>query len=199
MTDEPAPPAPGDGKPLPRPYCRALKKNGSQCRNRSAAGSAYCGAHGGGARRVGAPIKLTLDVRDTIVEAVEAGLTYERAAAVAGVHRGTLVEWRNRGTEDLEAGRATVFADLADALTPASARGELELARIIREAATDDWRAALAILQARHPERWGRRPAVDVTSNEVSAPVHVKPTGSRRDAIMDVLGEALKAPPGAPT
>ena len=178
---------------IARPLCRATTHAGAPCRNRSAAGSAYCGVHGGG-RRVGQPLKLTRDVHDRITEAVETGATYEVAAIAAGIHRDTFRVWREQGETDRAAGLTTIYSDLAAAVQDARARGEVELARKIRAHASLDWKAAAWLLERRHPERWARREHVDLELTERAEPRTVTPAGAERAAILELLATATSSP-----
>lgn len=199
MTDDAPAGTPDDPRndPLPRPVCRSTTKAGRPCRNHAAAGSAYCGAHGGGAGKVGAPRKLTPDTRDTIVRAIEDGCTLAIAARAAGIHPDTFLVWREQGAADVAAGVVSDYAELSVALHDAQARAELTLIRMIRAAGKDDWRAAMALLERRFPERWSRRTAVDVTSAEVSKPRTVVPEQSQADRIVAMLRAGMAPPSDA--
>lgn len=188
------------GKPsADRPLCRGTTATGRPCKNRAAAGSAYCSAHGGGKRRIGAPTKITPELVETIIYDVERGAYYQQAAAAAGIHVSTLKGWREQGEEDLDAGRDTPFAALVEGLTRASAQAELTMVQRIRAQAGEDWRAAAWWLERKAPERWARRDKLDVTADVLSKPRDVKPEGSDRDAILTLLGTALQPPAGDTT
>jgi len=177
-----------------RPRCRARTHAGAPCRNRAAAGSAYCGSHNGGARPAGQPTKLSPDVHAAIVYAVEQGATYEVAALSAGVHADTFRVWRQQGEAELAAGTSSQFSELAAAVHDARASGEVELARLIRAHARLDWRAAAWLLERRHPERWARRELVDVEVAERAEPRTVTPGDAQRVAILTLLATATSAP-----
>jgi hypothetical protein len=179
-----------------RPLCRDTTKTGTPCRNRAAAGSAYCGPHGGGKKRVGAPSKLDHATINTLVEALELGLTWEVAAATIGVHKSTLHGWRDKGAADLEAGKPTLYADLVDRLTRAVAVAELELVRTVKAHGPVDWRAAAWILERRHPDRWARRTSGG-DNLETMEPRTVAPDAPARDAIVAILAKATAPPAGA--
>ena len=184
-----------------RPTCRETTKAGKPCRNRAAAGSQTCGAHGGG-KPVGAPYKLNAHTLAIITEAVATGATYEIAAQAAGIHRDTLRQWRETGTQDLEAGRSTPQSDLVVALRDARAQGEVELIRKIRAHGESDWRPLAWILERRAPERWAQRATLDVDVHERAAPRTVTPLEpDKRAVILDLLRTATAPPAGleAPT
>lgn len=182
--------------PVERPACRATTKTGTPCRNKAAAGSAYCGSHGGGKRRVGAPTKLNETVIARVVEALEDGATYEVAAMSAGIHRDTLRQWREQGTRDLADGKRTQFGDLVAAVQDASARAEVELIRQVRAHGHTDWRAPAWILERRYPDRWARRTSGG-DNLESMEPRTVAPDAPARDAIVAILAKATAPPAGA--
>ena len=178
-----------------RPLCRATTHAGRPCRNRSAAGSAYCGSHGGGAR-VGQPLKLTADVHARILEHIAKGATYEVAAGAAGIHRDTFRVWREQGDLDLAAGRQSAYSDLSAAVPLARASREVELAGIMLAHARLDWRAAAWLLEhdAEYAQRWARREHVDLELVERAEPRTVTPAGAERAAILELLASATSSP-----
>ena len=114
---------------------------------------------------MGRPSKLTPEVEARIVEAVELGATWERAADAAGVGASTLGLWRRRG----EAGDAPYSAFLA-ALKRAEGAGVERALRTIREAAEGGaWQASAWILERRYPADYGRRSEVAVTARASTA------------------------------
>lgn len=145
------------------------------------------------------PTKLNKATITKIVNAIRAGLTYERAAQAAGVSYDSLNRWREQGKADAKAGIESEFCEFCDAVTRAEAEGEAVNALIIQAAAKGgqkvketkivkrhteiegvegaafiveetttiykrppDWRAALTILERRHPEQWAKRDTVQV-------------------------------------
>jgi hypothetical protein len=186
------------GKPSAyRPACRANTKAGKPCKAKAAAGSAYCAVHGGATGKVGAPLKLDHGVINAVVEVIQRGVTWEVAAQAIGVHRSTLAEWRTRGELDREEGKPTVYADLADALTRATAEGEASLIRVIRSHALLDWRAAAWLLERRHRERWASKVTIDAASSELAEPRTVAPADGKRESIVAILAKATAKPAGA--
>jgi hypothetical protein len=152
--------------------------------------------HGGARRPIGAPSKLTPEIAELIATHIEAGVTYEVAAAAVGISRDSLYTWREKGAIDIEAGRETAYAGLVDKLRRALAVAEVAL--VTKISADPDWRAAAHILSVRYPERWAKRTSVDVESSERAAPRTVEPVEERRDAILAILAQATAAPAGAP-
>lgn len=111
------------------------------------------------------PSKLTSEVEARIVEAVELGATWERAADAAGIGASTLREWRQRG----EAGEAP-FAAFVAALKRAEGDGVERALRTIRMAAeSGTWQAAAWLLERRYPADYGRRTEVAVDTRQPDA------------------------------
>ena len=124
---------------------------------------------------MGRPTKLTDDRRGTICEALRRGVSIEGACDLANVSARIFYKWRNRGEDELqrvEEGhrscrvrkREKPFVQFFRETTRAIAESEKELVKNIKDAAPDDWRAAIALLERRFPERWSKRTNVDITS-----------------------------------
>lgn len=102
------------------------------------------------------PTKYSEDKVVVIERAIEDGLTYEFAAALAGITDDTLSNWRKR------------YSEFSERIAAAEARGALVNIQSIREAAAGaedraaDWRAAAWILEHRHPYQYGK----SVTENQ---------------------------------
>ncbi len=133
---------------------------------------------------IGRPTKLTPDVQSRILQAIRCGLTYERACLAAGIGETTFYRWKAQG----EAGEDP-FREFWEMVTCAGAEGEHALASIVIEHAPNDWRAAMAVLKARHPDRWSDR--VDVKHE---GEVRVTATGDLADAMARAADKIL--PPG---
>lgn len=104
------------------------------------------------------PTKYSEDTAATIEQAIEDGLTYEFAAALAGVSEDSFSRWRKK------------YADFAERVAAAEARGALVNIQAIRDAARGteerpgDWRAAAWIMEHRHPHQYGK----SVTENQLT-------------------------------
>jgi hypothetical protein len=135
--------------------CAAKTKAGKRCRRKPAAGGDVCRAHGG-AQLDG----LTPEVQDTLCQALRAGAHMEQAATYAGVHRSTAYRWVARGEADDTQQR---FRDFAAAVREAEAGFEIASLELISQAGDDDWRARAWLIERRHPRRWGRRKALELS------------------------------------
>lgn len=124
---------------------------------------------------MGRPTKLTDDRRETICEALRKGVSIEGACDLAGLSHQSFYNWRERGQDELrrvENGHPNCqvrqdeqpFVEFLEATTRAIAESEEQLVGNINDAAPEDWRAAIALLERRFPERWSKRTNVDLTS-----------------------------------
>jgi transposase len=113
------------------------------------------------------PRKLTVGLRERIALAVAAGSSYRAAAQAAGIGESTLHSWLARGRAEQDARHPASsergYVLLLEAVEQASAGAEVRAAAMITEASETDWRAALAFLERRDPEHWGKRLAVEHT------------------------------------
>lgn len=179
---------------LGRPLCRATTNAGNPCKRRACSGSAFCGVHGGSTRRVGNETKLDDGLIDELAKVVELGVTWDVAAAAAGIAVSTLHKWRQRGNDDVETGTSSVYRDLVERLTRATAEAERKLITTIVAHGPVDWRAAAWVLERRAPERWAKRDKIDVDVNERAKPRDVVPGDERRDLIVSILATATRPP-----
>ena len=99
--------------------------------------------------------KLTPEVQERIVTAIRAGSFREPAARSAGVSAATFYRWMRLGREETSG----IHRDFLEAVRRAEGEAEVHAIAVIRKEMPGDWRAALAYLERRHSERWGRRAA----------------------------------------
>lgn len=107
---------------------------------------------------MGRPTKLTPELQERIVQAVRAGNHFEAAARSAGIAQSTFYRWLERGAEEDDG----AYSDFRAALRRAEAESEVHAVAVIRKAMTDDWRAALALIERRYPERWRRQQTTEL-------------------------------------
>src|SRR4051812_18697193 len=105
------------------------------------------------------PTKLTAAVRERIVQALRAGNYAEAACRAAGIAPSTYYRWLERGQQD-ESG---LHRDFFEEVRRAEAEAEVHAVAVLRRAMPEDWRAALAYLERRHPGRWRRRQTTELT------------------------------------
>lgn len=114
---------------------------------------------------------LNETVRATIIASLEAGKYKHMAAADAGIHRDTLLEWEKRGrsvrarvSEGVKVTRTDrLYADFLYEMELADAVGESALFNRVVDLATkgQKWGAAMTILERRWPDRWAPRQRID--------------------------------------
>ena len=127
------------------------------------------------------PSKLDDDLAKRILAYVCAGNTYEIAAEATGVSRSTFYGWQSRGksaikvtrredrTDDIE----RPYVDFFKALEKAKAIAIATAVVRVRDAMTDDWRAAIAFLERRDPSHWGKRRTNYTRVHRILKDVHV--------------------------
>lgn len=96
------------------------------------------------------PSKLSAEVTDRVVQAVRAGNYADAACQAAGISPSTYYRWMSRGAQE----PGSAYATFRDAVLRAEAEAEVYAVAILRRAMGEDWRAAMAYLERRHPTRW---------------------------------------------
>ena len=119
----------------------------------------------------GRPTKYTPEIGGRIVGAIQVGVTFEVAAAAAGIAKDTLYRWLREGARMTPARRPppqepdparpgkfrpvlTTLWYFSDAVNKAIPSAEVRLLQAIGGA--DDWKAKAWILERRHPDRYAR-------------------------------------------
>ncbi len=105
------------------------------------------------------PTKLTPETQERILKAVRAGNYAEAAARSAGIAPSTLYRWLERGSQETEG----THREFHDAVRRAEAEAEVHAVAVVRRAMSEDWRAAMAYLERRHPSRWRRHTSTELT------------------------------------
>jgi transposase len=108
------------------------------------------------------PSKLSDDVTGRVVQAVRAGNYAEAACQAAGISASTYYRWMRRGEQD----SASPHAAFREAVLRAEAEAEVHAVAIIRRAMGEDWRAAVAYLERRHPTRWRSRHQTELVGRD---------------------------------
>jgi hypothetical protein len=110
---------------------------------------------------VARPTKLDPERQERILDAIRAGSYAEPACRAAGIAESTYYRWLQRG----EAEDRGIYADFVQAVRCAEAEAEVKAVEVVQLKMLEDWRAAIAFLERRHPSRWRRQ-----TSAEISGP-----------------------------
>ncbi len=114
-----------------------------------------------GARRRGRPSGLTPKSEALLLQAIERGLPYKQAAALAGISYATFNRWRFLGSKE---NASPEYCHFCNQLEASEARAMDLLMQTIRSAATEqrDWKAAAWMLERRHAKEWGRKEQVSI-------------------------------------
>jgi transposase len=108
---------------------------------------------------VARPTKLTPAVQERVLQAIRAGNYAEVACRAAGIAPSTYYRWLERGEREPDGS----YARFAEAVRLAEAEAEVHAVALVRRAMSDDWRAALAYLERRHPGRWRKHTSTELT------------------------------------
>jgi len=97
------------------------------------------------------PTLLTPKVESKILQAIQAGATYEIAAKFAGITARSFYGWINRGKQaeerqDFE----DIYFQFFQKVNMANAQGAITNLALVQKAASQDWKAAAWILTNRH-------------------------------------------------
>lgn len=91
--------------------------------------------------------KLTTDIQNKLVQAIQSGATYELSAQYAGIAVSTLYLWMKQGREKEHKKKI----ELLEAIKRAESMGAIANLGLIQKAAKDgDWKASAWILERRH-------------------------------------------------
>lgn len=97
-------------------------------------------------------MKRTDKTVTALLRAIESGVSIESACSIAGIHRSTWYEWRERPELQLQ-------------ISQAIAKAEAALLATIRTAGKTDWRASAWILERRYSDTWGKRAEVQAAGS----------------------------------
>ena len=141
---------------------------------------------------MGRKTRLTKSIKETILKGIRLGLTYERAAQLAGIGTSTFYRWKQHGQER-ETG---IYREFWEALKKAEVEGEAANIQVIAQAARGDkdragqWTAAAWLLERRHPARWAKVTKLEVTWQEKVIALYRSGAVTQED-IIEELGEPL--------
>jgi transposase len=148
------------------PKCSEKSKStGKRCRRTALQGTKppRCVSHSGAAGRKSI---LSESLTDDLVRLLAAGNYLEIALDAIGLGRSTFYEWLERG--ELDEGGAKkdeAYRKFRERIEKARAEGEARNVTVVAAAAAEDWKAAAWMLERQFPERWGRVPPKDRSSN----------------------------------
>ena len=126
------------------------------------------------------PSKLTPETQAAIVAALEKGNYRATAAAAAGIHRNTLLDWEKRGESGEEP-----YVDFLTAMQQAEAKAEMDLVEEIRNArpgtpgvsGADLWQAKAWMLERRWGAKWSGKVKTHVAEavDDLTSKLRAKP------------------------
>ena len=107
------------------------------------------------------PSKYTPERVKAIVQAVEVGVPYRHAAAIAGIDEDTFQNWKNR------------YSEFSEAIKEAEGKAiQGRLARI-RLAEPDHWQAAAWWLERKYPQEFGKTVQENQVTGKDGAPLEI--------------------------
>ena len=99
-----------------------------------------------------------------VVDGITAGLPYDTACALAGIHYTTFLNWMKRGEEE----KTGEFFKFFEEVKKAEAIAESVHIKNIKDAGRNGvWQADAWMLERRYPEKWGKKEQV---KQEISGP-----------------------------
>lgn len=123
-----------------------------------------------------AKTKLTSEIKDAIVSALEDGNYAKVAAESVGVTEQTFYNWLARGEAEKERveGNARTkiksseqpFFEFFESVTRARGAAEARAVEKIKDAGEEDWRAVAWFLERRYSSRWANTQRVDLQVKE---------------------------------
>jgi hypothetical protein len=114
------------------------------------------------------PWKYSAKRAAKIVAALRAGNHRHIAARHAGIAPSTLERWLERGAQARNGSALKkFFADVKQAETDAEVAAVAVINKAFRD---DDWKAALAFLQTRYPDRWGPKALLTLDQRGAAPP-----------------------------
>lgn len=129
--------------------------------------------------------KLTDEVQQKIVAAVERGSYAVPAAEAAGISERTFYRWMQEG-EAAQSGRKRQFWQAVERARGAS---ETTLIEIIHNAAPGDWNAAKWLLERRFSSRWANTQKIEIAvEREMENMVEVLESDLDPDTFRKVMG-----------
>ena len=128
--------------------------------------------------KMGRPSKLNAEVINSIQQWLRMGYFVEDAARMSGVHKTTLYRWLEKGREEREAGKESLYVDFCNAMEKARAEAEgMFLSSIKTAASRGQWQAAAWWLE-RSFDKWSKPNKIQLGSDkEEPLKVQIKYSG----------------------
>lgn len=136
-------------------------------------------------------VEVTVTV--AICDFLRIGIPILGSCESVGVPTGTYHQWRAKGFEDIQHGRASVYREFHDLSTRAIAESQVALVVVQRGHANRDPRANEFLLRTRFPKDFGERHRLEVAMAEDDIPDEIaagmiREAALRLDDVIDVPG-----------
>lgn len=112
--------------------------------------------------------KLTPEVQHMICTGISAGLPKKAACAAVGVSESAFYEWLQRGEEDIEKCKKSLYAEFVEQIKKSESAFQLtHLTRISKAGQEGNWQADAWLLERCFPKEYGRQKMdVELTGND---------------------------------
>lgn len=134
----------------------------------------------------GRKTKLTPERHDKIVRLIAAGNYAVIASKASGIAEDTYYEWLNRGKNDTENHKTSIFTRFSEAIHEAEAKAEADMVILIKTAAVNgNFQAAAWYLERKQADRWGRS---DKLKQEITGAGGIPLSlGDARESVLEFL------------
>jgi hypothetical protein len=153
----------------------------------------------------GRPSKLTPKLSKKIELALKSGASDVKACQFARLARNTFYEWMRKGRADEELGIDSPEREFYLMVEESKAIPAIRAGAVVVKALPEDPRLALAFLEKRYPEDYGRK-AIDIrNTHELNVAIEMSPEEEQKQAlkaafILELLEKAkLRLESGQPT
>ena len=117
--------------------------------------------------KTGRKTKLNPEIQQRVVRGLGLGLTYDHAAAYAGIDRATFYRWLARGRRDADNGEESIFREFSDAVKESEGMAAAQcMARIVKAADGGTWQASAWILERRFGYRQHQEVSINVDEED---------------------------------
>lgn len=116
---------------------------------------------------MGAKSKLTDEVQQKVVRAIENGNYAKVAAEASGIAETTFYRWMSEG-KSAKSGKKREFWE---SITRAENVAESKIVTQWKKLGEQDWRALMELLQRRYPDRWANTQRIEVAVEKEMAGV----------------------------
>jgi hypothetical protein len=123
--------------------------------------------------------------RERICEHLRKGAYLSEAARAVGIAPVTVKVWMKKGLSEKPQDRP--YRMFRRAVERAQGEAAATLVGYVHDAAAEDWKAAMALLSARYPKKWGRRPRTVVLQSNTNMIGQDMPQEELNRLFLDIL------------